>query len=90
MNNFQNLQVYDAQGDLSKSWFISYYFKYPHTGTFKRFREISDINRIDSISDRREALFALKHAKEAMLSGGWSPFQQYDPEKFLEDAGITS
>ena len=76
MNNFKNLQAHEANGDLSKPWFISFYFRDPQTGIFKRFRETSNINRISNVKDRREALYALKQAKEVMLNNGWSPFLQ--------------
>ncbi len=89
MSNFKNLQVNDAKGDLSKPWFISFYFLDPHTGKFVRRRETGDINRFKTVKERREALFTLKQVKEVMLNSGWSPFQQYDPEKFLEKSELV-
>ena len=61
MDNYKKLHAYDAQGDLSKFWFISYYFKYPESDEYKRFRETDGINRFSSLKERREALYVLKN-----------------------------
>jgi integrase len=90
MQNYKNLKAFDAAGDLAKAWYVSYYFLHPTEGKFVRFRETGDINRIDSVTARREALFQLKQARLVLLQSGWSPFQQYDPETFLVKSGLCS
>jgi len=88
METFKLIKAHDANGDLSKRWFISYHFRNPKTGLFERHRETGDINRIKNVRQRREALFTYKQAKEKLLQNGWSPYESYNVETIYQEAGL--
>jgi integrase len=88
MENYKNLQAHDANGDLKKSWYISYYFLNPKTGEFKRFRESGDVNRIKSAKQRKDALHSYRLAKQILLEKGWSPFDSVNLSNIYQKAGV--
>lgn len=67
-------ELYDAGGDITKPWYIEYYFRNPDTREMERFRPTFKINYKHTLSDRyawgREAVkFMLERLKE-----GYDPF----------------
>jgi integrase len=86
--NINKVFTSDADGDLKKSWYIFYYCLNPHTGKKERFRETLGINRIQHPKERQEALIQAKIAKQILLDNGWSPYQKFDPDTFLKEAGL--
>ncbi|KGE16227.1 hypothetical protein DI53_0060 [Sphingobacterium deserti] len=54
------IKTYDADGDMSKDWFVSYHFLKPEKlrknehDLYKRFKVFNTINSIHSKSDRRK------------------------------------
>ena len=88
MENYKNLQAHDAKGDLTKTWYISYYFLNPKTGEFQRFRESGDVNRIKNAKQRKEALHNYRLAKQILLENGWSPFDSVDLSNVYLKAGL--
>ena len=88
MKNYKNLRAYDAGGDLTKKWFISYYFYNSRSNTYQRIRETGDINRHSDLKERKTALKALLQAKEVLLEKGFSPFETYDKDTMLHKVGL--
>ena len=88
MKNFKKITAHDAEGDLTKRWFIYYYFLNPKTGIYERIRESAEINRILNVKDRRVALYALLKARTILLEKGYSPFDNYDKETMLDAVGL--
>lgn len=88
-------KVYDADGDITKTWFVYYYYHSPITGEMVRFRDSTGINRHQNPSDRRKVADKLCKSYRRKLLKGWSPFQslkKYDnlrlqkmsPRKFAD------
>lgn len=88
MKSYKNLSAYDADGDLTKTWFVSYYFIDPNTGKYKRFRETGNVNRIHDVKQRKQELNMLLAARKHLLERGYSPFERFDNEDVLEKVGI--
>lgn len=88
MNNYKLLKANDAGGDLTKTWYISYYFQHPQTGQFVRFRETFELNRHKQPKGRKEALYQFLYAKRILLDNGWSPYESDTNENTLVKAGI--
>ena len=38
MNQFKNARLFDKGGNLSKRWYVGYYFKHPEPGKFVLFQ----------------------------------------------------
>jgi hypothetical protein len=87
MKNFKKLEAFDADGDLTKRWYISYHYLNPKTGKFQRFREYSNLNRIHNLKQRRTALYALLQARQKLLDRGVSPFDEINEDTILENVG---
>lgn len=87
MKNYKKLEANDANGDITKPWFISYHYLNPQTGKFQRFRETNNINRIHNPKQRKEALYALLSAKKILLNKGVSPFEEINEDTILENVG---
>jgi integrase len=75
-NNYKCLRLYDAGGDLSKDWFVSYYYRIPGTDTFKRIKERFDMNRIHSVVERRTYGKACVAFMKDKLQQGFNPFEE--------------
>ncbi len=88
MKNYKKLEAFNANQDLSKSWYISYYYLNPQTGNYQRFRETCNINRFHTLKERKGALLALLHAKKMLLDKGYSPFEDYNKEHMLQSVGL--
>lgn len=87
-NNLNQVFTSDRGGDITKDWYIFYYWLNPETRKVVRTREALGINRIHSVKERREALYLLKTSRQKLLDSGWTPNQQFDPETLLEKAGL--
>ena len=78
MKNYKNLLAFDANGDITKRWYVSYYYLNPRTSKYERFRDYGTLNQIHVVKDRRISLYALLQAKTILLEKGFSPFDEYD------------
>ena len=64
-------KIYDANGDLSKRWFVYYSFRNPLTDKLERQTPIYDgINYIKSLQKRKEAVHILCKAIAFLLQNG--------------------
>ena len=67
-------KLYHGNKDLSKSWFVYFYYLNPESGKFKRFRFKAQINRIHNIRERMKQGKLLVKAVNELLQSGWTPF----------------
>lgn len=76
LHKYTKPELYDAGGDITKPWYIEYYFRNPDTLQMERFRPTFKINYIRTLSERyawgREAV---KFMKERLQSG-FDPFEE--------------
>lgn len=69
--NFRSLTKKDFAP--AQVWFVYFTFTDPATGKKARIKLKKDINRIDNLKDRQEAMSALITAVKEMLADGWNP-----------------
>lgn len=60
--------------DISKSWYVFYYYRNNKTGKMQKFIEKRGINRFKNITQRKEAGNNLRKARHYLLQNGYSPF----------------
>lgn len=77
-------KVFDADGDLSKKWYVYFSYRDPVTGKMKRFRPTTGINHHTKGTDRMEAAKKLSRRYYDRLRNGWSPFD--NTEVVYEDS----
>lgn len=76
--DFSEPKVYDADGDLSKRWYVYYSYRDPKTDKLKRQPPIyKGANRFKTKAERLEILMAYKLALKKLLSQGYSPYENY-------------
>ncbi len=75
--------------DITKPWYISYYFRNPFTGEMEKIIEKKGLNRIKTITERKMIGNHLRKARLRLLQEGYNPFQEkvesenlIDKEKF--------
>lgn len=71
---YKAAKLYHAEKDISKDWFVFFYYLNPETGKFKRFRFKAQINRIHNKRERLRQGRLLVKAVNELLQSGWSPF----------------
>lgn len=82
-------RIYDANGDLSKRWYVYFSYLNPNTNKMERQAPIYlNINRIESVPERRKALRALRDIVENTLKKGYNPYDKKDNE-YTEDKIIN-
>jgi integrase len=76
--DYSQPKIYDADGDLSKRWYVYYSYREPKTDKLKRQPPIyKGANRFDTKAERLEILMAYKLALKKLLSQGYSPYENY-------------
>jgi integrase/recombinase XerD len=75
--NYKPAKVFDADGDLSKRWFVFFYFKNPTTGKFVRFRYFVS-TRFLSVTDRGSRAKEMQKLWNTKLARGYNPFSTMD------------
>jgi len=70
---YKEVKINDANGDLSRQWFVYYSFKHPESGKYVRFRKFIS-NRIKTKSGRWKKAHELKKQINSKLHSGWNPF----------------
>ncbi len=73
MEKYKAALIFDADGDLSRRWFVFYYFRDPYTGKFVRFRSWIS-NQLHSRTQRYDAARELRKSINIRLAQGWNPF----------------
>lgn len=76
--DYSEPKIYDADGDLSKRWYVYYSYRDPKTDKLKRQPPIyKGANRFKTKAERLEILMAYKLALKKLLSQGYSPYENY-------------
>ncbi len=65
----------DANSDLSRQWFVYYYFQHPETGKMKRFRKWISLRLKTKVSRYEKAKFLIKDVNNRLLRG-WNPYSE--------------
>ncbi|WP_298366458.1 site-specific integrase [uncultured Lutibacter sp.] len=74
--NYSNPKIYDANGDLSKRWYVYFSYRNPKTGKLKRITPFyGDANKYKTKSDRMFVLAVYKHKIQELLKRGYNPFE---------------
>ncbi|TLX73679.1 site-specific integrase [Labilibacter sediminis] len=75
-------RLYDANGDVSKSWFVHYSYRNPKTGKMKRFRVYGELNNLKTPLARNNAANKIIEEFTTKIKRGWTPF---DVEEVIYD-----
>ncbi|WP_055448558.1 tyrosine-type recombinase/integrase [Lacinutrix mariniflava] len=74
--NYSSPKIYDANGDLSKRWYVYFSFRHPETGKLKRVTPFyGDANTYKNKEDRLEILIQYRKTLLKILKQGYSPFE---------------
>lgn len=72
---FSSPKIFDANGDLSKRWYVYYSYRNPETGKLKRMKNIyGKVNRFKTKEARYSALNLYKNRLLRFLNDGYNPF----------------
>lgn len=75
--NYSNPKIYDANGDLSKRWYVYFSYRNPETGKLKRIAPFyGEANKYKTKSDRMFVLAVYKHKIKELLKRGYNPFEK--------------
>jgi len=74
--NFSTPKIYDANGDLSKRWYVYFSYRNPKTGKLKRITPFyGDANKYKTKEDRMQVLTQYRKTLLKFLQQGYSPFK---------------
>ena len=86
---FSKPRIYDAGGDLSKRWYVYFYYRNPQTGKMERQSPIyQNANRIKDARERRKYLTDIRNVLEKMLNEGCVP-TAYQKDAYSENKEIN-
>ena len=72
---FSNPKIYNANGDLSKRWYVYFSYRNPKTGKLERMKNIYGIvNNYKSKEDRLSILTIYRRNLLSLLKEGYNPF----------------
>ena len=75
-------KIYDAKGDLSKRWYVYFYYRDPETGKMKKQKPIfKGANRFKTRAERMEVLNTYRRALFRLLKDGFSPYDTNEQTK---------
>lgn len=75
MKPFKLSKIYTANSDLTKKWFVFYYYQHPVSGELKRFKVKGGVNRYLEIETRMDAIEQLQHRINHDPLNGFNPFE---------------
>jgi len=68
--------IYDANGDLSKRWYVYYSYRNPETDKLERQTHIyAGVNKFKNLRERKNAIKILAQAVENILENGYNPYE---------------
>lgn len=73
MNLFKLAELYDRNGDLSKRWYVGYFFKHPETGKYELFQTWISSKLKTKQARRSKALSIIDNINSSLLHG-YNPF----------------
>ena len=69
--------IYDANGDLSKRWYVYYSYRNPATDKLERQTPIyAGVNKFKNLKERKNAIKILAKAVENILENGFNPYDE--------------
>ncbi|WP_430409291.1 tyrosine-type recombinase/integrase [Kordia sp.] len=75
-------KIYDAKGDLTKRWYVYFYYRNPEDGKMKRQKPIfKGANRFKTRAERIEVLNTYRKALLNLLKDGFSPYENNQQTK---------
>ncbi|WP_417291250.1 tyrosine-type recombinase/integrase [Corallibacter sp.] len=81
--NFSSPKIYNANGNLSRRWYVYFSFRNPQTGKLQRMKNIyGTANNYDSKEDRLAVLTVYRNKLKQLLQEGFNPFE--DNSKLIE------
>ncbi|MDX3917460.1 MAG: tyrosine-type recombinase/integrase [Pseudosphingobacterium sp.] len=87
---WKKIELYDAGGDVSKDWYISYYFFVKSSGTYERFKLIQDLNSFKSKTARYKRARIMKKGLVKLLGQlQFDPTQEFHFKESFEMTGYT-
>lgn len=81
MQNYTTPKLYNAKGDISKDWYVYFYYTNTVSGEKKQFRYKTGINRIKNKRKREEFARDIIEVLSDKLEAGWNPFTDTTEEK---------
>ena len=81
---YKLIESYDADGDVSKEWFVKYHFlipdqlRKPGQSNWQRFKVTTGINTTTSKGERRKKLSIVKKGMTLLLKSGFNPFVEFN------------
>jgi len=73
---FSEPKIYDANGDLSKRWYLYFSYRNPETGKLERMKNIyGKVNRYKTKTERYSVLNIYKKRLKKFLVAGYNPFE---------------
>lgn len=70
-------KIYDANGDLSKRWYVYYSYRNPATDKLERQTPIyAGVNKFKNLKERKNAIKILAKAVENILENGFNPYDE--------------
>lgn len=85
--------MYDADGDLSKEWFVHYHFlkpshlQKPNESLYERFRVGNTINSYHTVKERKRQLRLVYNVIKKLLTDGFDPYKEYRLKDHVEYSG---
>jgi len=74
---FSEPKIYDANGDISKRWYVYYSYRNPETGILVRQKPIyKGVNRYKTKFERLELLSKYRKGMSVLLRAGYSPYEE--------------
>ena len=87
--NYSNPKIYDANGDISKRWYVYFSYRDPATGKLKRMAPFyGEANKYKTKSDRMFVFVIYRHKIKAFLERGYNPFENNSELFQKEKQGI--
>lgn len=76
-SQYSTPKIYDANGDLSKRWYVYYSYRNPATDKLERQTPIyAGVNRFKNLKERKNAIKILAKAVENILENGFNPYDE--------------
>ncbi|QHI35734.1 Tyrosine recombinase XerC [Kordia antarctica] len=80
--NYSEPKIYDAKGDLSKRWYVYFYYRNPEDGKMKKQKPIfKGANRLKNRAERMDFLNTYRKALLKLLKDGFSPYDTNQQNK---------
>ena len=73
MNQYKKARLLDKNGDLSKRWYVGYYYKHPETNKYKLFQHFISSKLLTKM-DRFRSVSELIEKYNRKLMQVWNPF----------------